>query len=93
MSAADRERFRVFRHSLAEKVNERIRRTGFMKIGTDYAVPLDRNREMMAAFIAKRLDKEMPGKYVIYGHIGDAHVHVNAFPGIAGSNSSAARSS
>jgi FAD/FMN-containing dehydrogenase len=78
-SAADRERFRVFRHALAEKVNARVRRTGFTKIGTDYAVPLDRNREMMAAY-RKTLDREMPGKYVIYGHIGDAHVHVNAFP-------------
>ena len=78
-SAADRERFRQFRHGLAEKVNARIRRTGYTKIGTDYAVPLDRNREMMAAY-RQTLDREMPGKYVIYGHIGDAHVHVNAFP-------------
>ena len=79
MSATDRERFRVFRHGLAEKVNARIRRTGYTKIGTDYAVPLDKNRDMMAAY-RTTLDKEMPGKYVIYGHIGDAHVHVNAFP-------------
>ncbi len=79
MSATDRERFRVFRHGLAEKVNAHIRRTGYTKIGTDYAVPLDRNREMMAAY-RNTLDREMPGKYVIYGHIGDAHVHVNAFP-------------
>ena len=50
MSATDRERFRVFRHGLAEKVNARIRRTGYTKIGTDYAVPLDRNRDMMAAY-------------------------------------------
>ena len=79
MSATDRERFRVFRHGLAEKVNARIRRTGYTKIGTDYAVPLDRNRDMMAAY-RQTLDKAMSGKYVIYGHIGDAHVHVNAFP-------------
>ena len=79
MSAGDRERFRQFRHGLAEKVNAHIRRTGYTKIGTDYAVPLDRNREMMAAY-RQTLDREMPGKYVIYGHIGDAHVHVNAFP-------------
>ncbi len=78
-SAADRERFRQFRHGLAEKVNAHIRRTGYTKIGTDYAVPLDRNRDMIAAY-RQTLDREMPGKYVIYGHIGDAHVHVNAFP-------------
>ena len=78
-SASDRERFRVFRHTLAEKANDRVRRTGFVKFGTDYAVPLDQNREMMAIY-RRVLDVEAPGRYVIYGHIGDAHVHVNSFP-------------
>jgi FAD/FMN-containing dehydrogenase len=78
-SASDRERFRQFRHSLAEKANGRVRGTGFAKFGTDYAVPLDKNREMMATY-RRVLDQEVPGKYVIYGHIGDAHVHVNSFP-------------
>jgi FAD/FMN-containing dehydrogenase len=78
-SAADRERFRVFRHTLAEKANDRVRRTGFVKFGTDYAVPLDKNREMMAIY-RRVLDADSPGRYVIYGHIGDAHVHVNSFP-------------
>ena len=78
-SATDRERFRVFRHTLAEKANDRVRRTGFVKFGTDYAVPLDKNREMMATY-RRVLDADSPGRYVIYGHIGDAHVHVNSFP-------------
>ena len=78
-SAQDRERFRVFRHSLAERANDRVRRTGFPKFGTDYAVPLDQSRAMMAEY-HRVLDREFPGKYAIYGHLGDAHVHVNAFP-------------
>lgn len=78
-SASDRERFRVFRHTLAEKANDRVRRTGFVKFGTDYAVPLDKNHEMMATY-RRVLDADSPGRYVIYGHIGDAHVHVNSFP-------------
>jgi FAD/FMN-containing dehydrogenase len=78
-SASDRERFRVFRHTLAEKANDRVRRTGFMKFGTDYAVPLDKNREMMAIY-RRVMDADSRGHYVIYGHIGDAHVHVNSFP-------------
>jgi FAD/FMN-containing dehydrogenase len=78
-SASDRERFRQFRHSLAEKANGRVRGTGFAKFGTDYAVPLDKNREMLAIY-HRVLDKEVPGKYVIYGHIGDAHLHINSFP-------------
>ena len=49
-----------------------------MKMNTDYAVPLDRNREMLA-YYRERLEEEFPGRYVIFGHIGDAHVHVNMF--------------
>jgi FAD/FMN-containing dehydrogenase len=78
VSAADRERFRQFRHALPERVNARIRRTGFMKIGTDYAVPIEKNREMISIY-RRELEREMPGKYVIFGHIGDAHLHVNTF--------------
>ncbi len=77
-SAADRERFRRFRHSLPERVNDRIRRTGFMKLSTDYAVPIDRNREMLRVY-RRELDREFANKYVIFGHIGDAHVHINTF--------------
>ncbi|HLW76161.1 MAG TPA: FAD-binding oxidoreductase [Bryobacteraceae bacterium] len=78
ISAADRERFRQFRHSLPERVNDRIRRTGFMKLSTDYAVPLDRNREMLAIY-RRELDRAFLNRYVIFGHIGDAHVHINTF--------------
>jgi FAD/FMN-containing dehydrogenase len=78
----DRERFRAFRHSLPELVIDTVVRRGFLKMGTDYAVPLDRNRDMLA-FYRKRLEETLPGRYVIYGHIGDAHVHVNMLPGNA----------
>jgi FAD/FMN-containing dehydrogenase len=76
----DRERFRAFRHSLPELVIETVVRRGFLKMGTDYAVPLERNREILA-YYRKRLEERLPGRYVIYGHIGDAHVHVNMLPG------------
>jgi FAD/FMN-containing dehydrogenase len=75
----DRERFRRFRHALPERVNEMVIRRGFMKLGTDYAVPLDRNREMIR-FYRQQLAESYGGGYVIYGHIGDAHVHVNMLP-------------
>ena len=77
-STADRERFRRFRHSLPELVNETVRRNGALKMHSDYAVPLARNREMLA-YYRRRLEAEFPGSYVIFGHIGDAHVHVNIF--------------
>ena len=78
LSASDRERFRQFRHSLPELVNDTVRRSGALKMNTDYAVPLARNREMLAYYRAN-LEREFPGRYVIFGHIGDAHVHVNIF--------------
>jgi FAD/FMN-containing dehydrogenase len=77
-TATDRERFRRFRHALPELVNDVVRRSGAMKMGTDFAVPLTRNREMLTWY-RKRLEEEFPGRYVIFGHIGDAHVHVNLF--------------
>jgi len=72
----DRERLRRFRHSLPELVNDTMRRRGFLKLGSDFAVPLDRNCEMLA-FYHERLRAL---DYVIFGHIGDAHVHVNILP-------------
>ena len=73
----DREKFRKFRHALPELVNAVVRRNGFMKLGSDYAVPIARNREMMAEY-RRRLEPEFD--YVIFGHIGDAHLHVNILP-------------
>ena len=78
-SAKDRERFRRFRHSLPELVIEFVSKRGFMKMGSDFAVPIPKNREMLAYYI-ERLEMEFPGQYVAYGHIGDAHVHVNMLP-------------
>jgi len=49
-----------------------------MKLGSDYAVPLSRNREMLAYYQAELIEHEL--EYVIFGHIGDAHVHVNILP-------------
>ena len=77
-TANDRERFRKFRHTLPELVNDTVRRSGALKMNTDFAVPLDRNREMLA-YYRRGLEREFPGRYVIFGHIGDAHVHVNLF--------------
>ena len=78
-TANDRERFRRFRHALPEIVNDTVRRNGFLKLGSDYAVPLEQNRAMLACYRA-RLDREFAAQSVVFGHIGDAHVHVNILP-------------
>jgi FAD/FMN-containing dehydrogenase len=77
-SAADRERFRRFRHALPEAVNDRVRQHG-LKMGSDFAVPIACNRDMLRIY-RETLDREFPGQYVIFGHIGDAHLHVNILP-------------
>ncbi len=79
MSAADRERFRRFRHSVPEAVNDLVRRKGLTKMGSDFAVPIERNQEMLQVY-RDTLDREFPGKYVVFGHIGDAHLHTNILP-------------
>jgi FAD/FMN-containing dehydrogenase len=58
---------------------ETNRKRGFMNMGTDYAVPLDKDREMLR-YYRERLEAELPGRYVVYGHLGDAHLHLNILP-------------
>ena len=70
--ATDRERIRVFRHSLPEKVNEQVRQRGGRKMGSDFAVPIERNLDML------RLYREVED-CVLFGHYGDAHLHLNLF--------------
>jgi FAD/FMN-containing dehydrogenase len=78
-SAADRERFRKFRHAVPEGVNDLVRRQGLTKMGSDFAVPIARNGEMLRLY-RHTLEREFPGQYVIFGHIGDAHLHTNILP-------------
>jgi FAD/FMN-containing dehydrogenase len=78
-TAADRERFREFRHTLPTIVLDLARRNGYPKFGTDFAVPLHRNRDLYAYYV-RRCDEVLPGQYAIFGHAGDANVHVNLLP-------------
>ena len=78
-SAADRERFRQFRHRLPERIHERLRRAGFVVLATDYAVPLERNRDILSLYRSV-LTQNFGDKFVMFGHIGDAHVHTEVLP-------------
>lgn len=75
----DREKFRKFRHGVPERVNATVQRNGFQKLGSDAAVPLVKNQEMML-FYRELVNREFPRQFAIFGHIGDAHVHVNLLP-------------
>jgi FAD/FMN-containing dehydrogenase len=75
----DRERFRKFRHALPETSLAISAKNGFPSLGTDFSVPIDKNREMFA-FYREHMERIMPGHYCIFGHVGDAHPHVNMLP-------------
>ncbi|MCX7000177.1 MAG: FAD-binding oxidoreductase [Candidatus Sumerlaeota bacterium] len=76
-------RMKDLRHALPETVNSMIAGVkvsfpNITKLGTDFAVPESRLEEMMRLYHA-RLD-ESRLRYVIFGHIGDNHLHVNIIP-------------
>ncbi|MEQ1606995.1 MAG: FAD-binding oxidoreductase [Pyrinomonadaceae bacterium] len=74
----DREKMRAFRHALPVTVNERITRHGQRKVGTDMAVP-DENFASFLRYYKETLDAS-DLDYVIFGHIGDCHLHANLLP-------------
>ncbi len=78
-SQADQERFREFRHTLAVTVTDTARRNGFPKFSTDFAVPLDRHRELHEHY-KRRCAEVLPGQFTIFGHVGDANNHINLLP-------------
>ncbi len=71
-------KFIELRHSIPDMVNARIRRAGCEKISIDSALPRDRFPEMMN-FYVESLGKALL-EHVIFGHIGECHVHVNILP-------------
>lgn len=74
----DREKMRAFRHALPVSVNERIVKYKMKKVGTDMAVP-DANFASFLRFYKEKLDASGL-EYVIFGHIGDNHLHANMIP-------------
>ncbi|MBV9211557.1 MAG: FAD-binding oxidoreductase, partial [Acidobacteria bacterium] len=74
----DRLRVREFRHALPVLVNEWLAHHHQRKVSTDMAVP-DEEFARMLSFYKEHL-RESRLQYVIFGHIGDNHVHVNILP-------------
>ncbi len=74
----DLEKMREFRHALPVSVNERIVKYKQRKVGTDMAVP-DENFPSFLRFYKEKLSKSGLD-YVIFGHIGDNHLHANMIP-------------
>jgi D-lactate dehydrogenase (cytochrome) len=74
----DREKMREFRHALPVSVNEFIAKHKQRKVGTDMAVPDDKFPGFLR-FYKETLDASGID-YVIFGHIGDCHLHANLLP-------------
>jgi D-lactate dehydrogenase (cytochrome) len=74
----DRAEMRAFRHALPSMVNEWLARHGRSKVSTDMAVP----DEAFPAMLRFYKDTLRAGRlaFVIFGHVGDNHVHVNILP-------------
>jgi len=71
-------KMREFRHALPVSVNERIVRYKQRKIGTDMAVPDDKFASFLKFYKQKLNASGLD--YVIFGHIGDNHLHANLLP-------------
>jgi len=76
-------RFKHFRHALPETVNsiiaERKRQyPALHKLGTDISVPEENFSNIMQYYHS--VLQEAALEYVIFGHIGDFHVHLNILP-------------
>ena len=74
----DLEKMRAFRHALPVAVNERIARFKQRKVGTDMAVPDDKFALFLKFYKQKLNESRLD--YVIFGHIGDTHLHANILP-------------
>ncbi|MBI9071818.1 MAG: FAD-binding oxidoreductase [Melioribacteraceae bacterium] len=72
------EKFKQFRHSISVKVNEYISGKNISKVGTDTSVPHEKFKEYLD--FMKREVESKNLKYVIYGHAGDSHIHLNMLP-------------
>ncbi|MEM3678025.1 MAG: FAD-binding oxidoreductase [Candidatus Bathyarchaeia archaeon] len=71
------------RHKLPQKINEELSRRkrsipDLHKMGTDTAVPRGRVVNLLRSY--RRLLLESNLEHLIFGHIGEGHVHVNLLP-------------
>ena len=74
----DNATFHDFRHEIPIIINEKNSRAGREKVGTDMAVSDKYFMEMMNFYEKILSNTTIP--YVIFGHLGDNHVHVNLLP-------------
>lgn len=77
------EKIHSIRHKLPERINEEIVKikkkfSGVHKIGTDTAVPQSSFKQLLNNY--HLVLKKSRLSFVIFGHIGESHIHVNVIP-------------
>ena len=77
----DNMKFHEFRHQIPILVNEINTQNNREKIGTDMAVSDNYFEEMMGFYRNILANSGIP--YVIFGHIGDNHLHINLLPEVS----------
>jgi len=83
MDEADLEKLKALRHALPEEVNNTIARakaehSAIHKIGTDAAVPPEALGDVIEDYREALAGTGL--RYVVFGHIGDNHLHLNILP-------------
>jgi D-lactate dehydrogenase (cytochrome) len=77
-SDSDNKKIQEFRHAISWKISEYISQNNLKKLGTDVAVP-DEKFEELYYYGKNEVEKEnLP--YVVYGHFGNSHIHLNMLP-------------
>jgi D-lactate dehydrogenase (cytochrome) len=74
----DLEKFKDFRHAISWKVNDFVARHGLRKVGTDVAVPEAQFLSFYRWMVDLVARQQMA--FVVYGHFGDCHAHLNMLP-------------
>ncbi|MBT8380145.1 MAG: FAD-binding oxidoreductase [Ignavibacteria bacterium] len=78
LTEKDRTEIENFRHSISAKVNEYITSHNFRKLGTDIAVPDDKLFNFYFQVVNDVKKNNL--NYVVYGHFGNSHLHLNMLP-------------
>ena len=68
-----------FRHRLPENVNDYFKKIGSVKVAVDAAVPEDKFH-LMFRFYREVMKNNPDINMILFGHIGENHLHFNLFP-------------
>ena len=74
----ERQHLADIRHDLPDMVNEYLKRHNLSKVGTDIAVKYENLPEMIKFYNTTITGTGL--RYLMFGHIGQAHLHVNILP-------------